>query len=123
MPGPILLEDLDIYKLAMDLSDEVWSVVENWGYFSKLSVGSQFVRATDSVSANIAEGYGRYFYADRKKFYYYSRGSLLESKTWLEMAHRRKLVNQVKYESLINKMREIHLLLNVYIKSIKQNIA
>ena len=42
----------------------------------------QFVEAADSISANIAEGYGRYFYKDRRVFCYYSRGSILETKNW-----------------------------------------
>jgi len=38
------------------------------------------VRAADSIPANIAEGYGRYFYKESKQFYFYSRGSIQETK-------------------------------------------
>lgn len=76
------LEDLDIYQLALEIGEDVWKVVGKWDAFSKRTLGRQFVDAADSISANIAEGYGRYFYKDRKIFCYYSRGSLLETKNW-----------------------------------------
>jgi four helix bundle protein len=49
-------ENLDVYRLAEKMADEVWSVVADWDYFAKNSVGMQLVDAADSVSANIAEG-------------------------------------------------------------------
>lgn len=76
MPENLLLDDLDIYQLAIEIGEYVWNMVSKWEYFSKKTVGGQFVEAADSIAANIAEGYGRFFYKDRKQFYYYSRGSL-----------------------------------------------
>ena len=46
--------------LAFDLSNYVWDVVLKWDYFSRDTVGKQYVKAIDSISANIAEGFGRY---------------------------------------------------------------
>ncbi|MBA4411197.1 MAG: four helix bundle protein [Bacteroidota bacterium] len=43
------------------------------------TIGAQFIEAADSISANIAEGFGRYHKKDKIKFYYYSRGSTFES--------------------------------------------
>jgi four helix bundle protein len=78
----IKLEDLDIYQLALEIGEDVWNAVQKWDHFPKRTVGEQFVDAADSISANIAEGYGRYFYKDRKIFCYYSRGSLMETRNW-----------------------------------------
>ena len=88
MPDSIPLEDLEIYKLSLELGEFVWNLVDKWDYFPKRTVGRQFVEAADSIAANIAEGYGRYFYKDSKQFCYYSRGSLMETK---------KLVNKIFY--------------------------
>ena len=117
----IRLEDLEIYKLAMEIGEIVWSVVESWEYFPKKTVGGQFVEAADSISANIAEGYGRYFYKDRKQFCYYSRGSLLESKGWATKALNRSLISQQDYDALIEKLKTLHHKLNIYIKKLKEN--
>jgi len=83
------LEELRVYQQAMEIGEEVWRIVVKWDYFSKDTVGKQFVRAIDSVAANLSEGFGRYHYKETKNFSYYSRGSLFESKTWLTKANSR----------------------------------
>lgn len=54
------LNDIDCYKRALKLSNYLWEIVIKWDYFAKNTVGTQFSTAIDSVSANIAEGFGRY---------------------------------------------------------------
>ncbi|MFA6402703.1 MAG: four helix bundle protein [Salinivirgaceae bacterium] len=54
------LNDISAYKIAFHLSNYVWDIVLTWDYFAKDTIGKQFVRSTDSISANIAEGFGRY---------------------------------------------------------------
>lgn len=64
----------------------------------KKVMGDQFIRATDSVGANIAEGYGRFHYLDRIKFYYNARGSLSEARFhWAELLNERGKVSQKDY--------------------------
>jgi four helix bundle protein len=70
-------------------------------------VGYQIIRSSDSIAANIAEGYGRYTPADRKKFYLYSRGSLEETKSWLRKLIRRKVLSESKateYKAIVEKL-------------------
>ena len=69
------LEKLEVYQLANEIGEIVWNTVVNWSYFEKDIVGKQFVRSADSISANIAEGYGRFSYKENIQFCYYSRGS------------------------------------------------
>ncbi|MFC4210150.1 four helix bundle protein [Pedobacter lithocola] len=40
----------------------MWNIVITWDYFSKDTIGKQLCRAANSISANIAEGYGRYHF-------------------------------------------------------------
>lgn len=122
MPENILLEDLEIYQLALEIGDDVWKIVDKWEYFAKKTIGCQFVDAADSIAANIAEGYGRYTFKDRKVFCYYSRGSLLETKTWLSKAFKRSLILNEIYEELIEKLKVLHHKLNTYIKKLKLSI-
>ena len=117
----ILLEDLEIYQLALEIGEYVWKIVLRWNYFEKRTTGSQFVEAADSIAANISEGYGRYFYKDRKQFCYYSRGSLMETKTWYTKAHNRGLITQEEFDLLNQKLKALHHKLNTYIKTLKDN--
>ncbi len=55
------IESLEIYTMAVNLGNLVWNEVAEWKYFEQKSVGIQFVRAADSIGANIAEGYGNFF--------------------------------------------------------------
>ena len=64
--------ELDVYKLAEELSDMVWHDFDKWNKKFQNTVGYQIIRSSDSIAANMAEGYGRYTPADRKKFYLYS---------------------------------------------------
>ena len=117
-----MLEDLEIYQLALEIGEDVWNVVSKWEYFSKKAIGGQFAEAADSIAANIAEGYGRYFYKDRKQFCYYSRGSLMETKTWALKSSKRNLITSKEYDALIEKLEVLHHKLNAYIKKLKQSV-
>lgn len=112
------LEELNVYTSADIISDKIWEVVEECDYYKKDTIGKQLVRAADSISANIAEGYGRYFFKENRKFCFYSRGSLLETKNWLGKAHRRNLISTELFNSLINELETLRKSLNAYIKYI-----
>ena len=88
--------ELDVYKLAEELSDMVWHGFDKWNKKVQYTGGYQIIRSSDSIAANIAEGDGRYTPADRKKFYVYSRGSLEETKSWLRKLIRRKVLSESK---------------------------
>jgi four helix bundle protein len=118
--GLMKLEEWQVYQLSMDLGDKIWQIVVNWDYFLKDTIGKQLVRAADSVSANLSEGFGRYFYKENKQLCYYSRGSLFEVKTWLTKAKNRKLIAENEFDNFIEDIDLIGKKLNSYIKSIGQ---
>ena len=97
----IPLKDLEVYKLARELSSTAWKAYEELSWQDKKIIGDQFIRAIDSIGANIAEGYRRYHYLDKIKFYYTSRASLSEACVhWLELLHERKKISSEKFESM-----------------------
>jgi four helix bundle protein len=109
------LNDLTCYKSAFAFSNEVWDLVIKWDYFTKDTIGKQFVNAADSISANIAEGFGRYHKKDKIKFYYYSLGSVKECADWCNKAKIRNLIAEdiyVKVNEVLERLpREIHQLI------------
>jgi len=111
--------ELDVYKLAEDLSDMIWDDFDKWSNKTQKTIGYQAKRSSDSIAANIAEGYGRYTPADRKKFYLYSRGSFEETKSWLRKLIRRKVISEsstVEYKAIIEQLGPK---LNAFINSTK----
>lgn len=120
--GYIRLGELEIYQISVELSGLVWNVFEGQDWQIRKVVGDQFVRAVDSIGANIAEGYGRFHYKDKVKFFYYSRGSLLESKHWAFLHKERSLIKEEQYNEIINKLNQLHKKLNLYIKSYHNNL-
>jgi four helix bundle protein len=86
-------EELEIYQLAEKLSDIIWDIVIKWDSFPPRTIGIQLVNSSDSVGANIAEGYGKGSNADRSRFAKISRGSLFETKHWTNKSYRRKLIS------------------------------
>ncbi len=105
--------------MALEVGEVVWGMVEKWEYLYKRHPGRQFTEAADSIAANIAEGHGRYFFKEKKQSCYYSRGSLLETKTWSYKSCRRSLISRDEYIGLLEKLNTLHHKLNIYIKGLK----
>ncbi|MDZ7611394.1 MAG: four helix bundle protein [Candidatus Moranbacteria bacterium] len=94
----IPVQDLEIYKLARELSKTGWKIYDQLNWQDKKTTGDQFIRATDSFGANFVEGYARYHFLDKIKFCYNARGSLSEaSDYWIELLKERNKVNQENY--------------------------
>ncbi|MBK6633361.1 MAG: four helix bundle protein [Chitinophagaceae bacterium] len=71
-------------------------------FLIKRRLGDQYLRAADSISLNISEGYGRYHYKENKNFCWYARGSLFETKSANQKAFNRKLITPEEFNSLHN---------------------
>lgn len=108
-------ENLRIYQLSENLAEKIWSIVEKWSYFDKDTVGKQIVRSADSVGANIAEGAGRYTFAENKRFGHIARGSLYETKHWLRRAFKRNLLMENEINEIKPLIDELAPKLNAYI--------
>lgn len=102
----------------MRIGEIVWSEVAGWNYFAKDTVGKQLVRCTDSIAANISEGFGRYHYAENKKFCFYARGSLDETITFLTKASSRGLISHDTVAQMKVDLTTLRKRLNSYIRSI-----
>ncbi len=115
----ILVQDLDVYKLARELSKIGWEIYSELTWQDKKVMGDQFIEATDSFGANIVESYGRFHYLDKIKFLYNARGSLMEAKDyWLELLLERNKVKKAKYQEYKKVSDNAQLKLQNFISSI-----
>lgn len=112
------IEDFEIYQEAMRIGDVIWEEVVRWDYFARDTVGKQLVKCADSIASNIAEGHGRFHFAENKNFCRYARGSLQETITFLTKAQKRNLIASEAASDLIEDLVTLRKRLNAYIRSI-----
>jgi four helix bundle protein len=112
-------EKLIVYQKAVDFADQICLRSENFtrGYGF---LADQLNRASVSISANIAEGNGRFTKPDRKNFFGIARGSVQECVPLLELARRRGLVTTDDHEALKSQLEEIARMLSGLIVSVRQ---
>ncbi len=112
------LEKLEVYILSRRVSKIAWDAYEKMDWRIKKIIGDQYIESTDSVGANTAEGYGRFHYLEKVKFYYNARGSLLESRHWNSLLYERKLITALSKDSYLLIYKDLRLGLNGLIKSV-----
>src|SRR5688572_2033281 len=112
------LEELEVYKVAMEIGEMVWAIVDTWEYFPKRTLGRQYVGAADSIAMNISEGYGRFHFKENRNFCYYSRGSAKETLTVTVKAKTRELLSEEDFNLLSQKLNSYFRLMFNYVKSI-----
>ena len=122
MENYLTLNDISAYKIAFELSNYVWDIVVKWDGFAKFTVGKQFTEAVDSVSANIAEGFGRYFKKDKINFYRYSKGSVSEAADWNNKSILRSLLTQDQFNHIKHQLELLPKEINNLIKFTDQKL-
>ncbi|MCF7794327.1 MAG: four helix bundle protein [Candidatus Cloacimonetes bacterium] len=116
------ISELNVYQNSLEFSNQIWNLCLKWNSFASNTVGYQIVKAADSISANLAEGYGRFHLKDNIHFCYYSSGSLEETKDWLRKSRTRNLISENTYQELTKEIVIIAKQLNKYITSLKKKI-
>jgi len=118
----IELKDLEVYQLSRKLSSIAWKIFCRMNFEDRKHIGDQFLRSVDSIGANIAEGYGRFHYLDKVRFYYNSRGSHFEEFThWLELLIEREKISGKEFDSINETAHILQIKLNNFIKSTAKN--
>lgn len=116
---PTSLEDVRVLKNAEQIADAIYKVASRWDEFAQDVVGKQIARAADSIGANIAESFGRFHFGEKIQFLYYARGSVFETKFWLNRAAVRDLMSSTDSESYVSRLTDIARQLNLYVSSLK----
>ena len=112
-------EDLRVLKSAEEIADSIWKRVVQWDEFAKDVVGKQMARSADSIGANIAESFGRYNFGEKLQFLYYSRGSLFETKYWLNRTQVRGLMTSDEARGYVDGLTGLARQLNTFTGGLK----
>ena len=116
------LEKLKVWQKAREYALAVYrTALKCLPVEEKYGLDPQLRRAASSIPANIAEGYGRYYYQDMIRFCYIARGSLEETVSHLTLAHDLNYLSPSVYRPLMAQASELTRLINGYIAYLKQS--
>jgi four helix bundle protein len=114
------LETLQVWQKAMAFAVKVCrQVLPSIPSQEKSSLVDQLRRSVQSIPANIAEGYGRFYYQESIHFCYIARGSLEETFSHITLAQQLHYLNDETFQSLASEIQEIRRMLNGYISFLK----
>jgi four helix bundle protein len=114
----IPLQELEVYRMTRRLSSMAWVIYQRLAFQQRKVWGDQMLESVDSVGANVTEGYARFHFSEKARFYYISRASLSEGVDhWIDLGFERGVVFDQEFEQ-INKIKsDVHVRLNNMIKS------
>jgi four helix bundle protein len=115
------LERLDVWRKAHQYALQIVKLVipnlppeENW------ALTNQLRRSAQSISANIAEGYGRYYYQETIRFCYIARGSLTETLSHLLFAKGAGYIPENLINPIIKDGEDLLRLITGYVSYLKR---
>ena len=101
-------EDLQVLKSAEVIADSIWKKVVEWDEFAKDVLGKQITRSV-----------GRFNFGEKLQFLYYSRGSLFETKYWLNRIQERKLMKPGEIREYVDGLTALARQLNAFASGLK----
>ena len=111
----ISFEDLTCWKKARALKKELYQLAKDLPRYEHYELGSQIRGASVSVTANIAEGYGRYHYQEKIQFARYARASVLELQDHLYTCLDAGYIDHKQFQYLYDHCNEVCRSINGYI--------
>lgn len=114
--------ELDAWKKARKLKNKLRNITALFPAEEKYRLSDQLIRSSRSISANIAEGHGRYTYKDQIHFCIQARGSLSETYNHCIDAFDEKLINAEAMKELKKEINECERFLNGYINWLREQL-
>lgn len=110
--------DLEVWQEARALTIALYNLTRSFPKAEQFGLTAQMKRASISIMANIAEGFGRYHYRDKARFYYQARGSLLEIQNFVLVARDLGLIDSDVASQLMSEGKHIQKVLNGLINAV-----
>ena len=103
----LTLNEIDAYKISHKLSNYLWLLINKWDFLAQKSIGLNFMNSVDSISANLAMGFGSYSKADKIRFYRISFSYVYECFDWNEKSKMRKIIDAEQYSAILNDLKKL----------------
>jgi four helix bundle protein len=115
--------DLIVWQKGHKLVLVIYQLTKSFPSEEKFGIISQIQRAVTSITANIAEGYERYYFKDKIRFYYNSRASLAEVQNFLFIVKDLGFIQENDFDDIFPQTTEVAKLINGLIKSTENQIS
>jgi len=120
MPGNIKnFYNLNAWRKAHEFVLEIYKTTKKFPKEELYGITSQLRRASASIAANIAEGFSRYHYNDKIRFYHNARGSVSETQNFLFLAKDLSFLNEKEFKDIFGLSEEVNKLINGLVRSIE----
>ena len=116
-------EDLEVYKAAREFRKKMYGVARRLPDFEKFGLASQIRRAAVSLTNNMAEGHGRYHFADQVRFFLGSRGLLQELVDDINVCNDEKYLEGDEITELKGEAWRVLGLINGYLRYLRDRKA
>lgn len=114
--GITTFEDLDVWKFSVQIRKDISRLVKSFPSEEKFRLADQMIRASRSLTANIAEGFGRYHFQESIQFCRQARGSLYELIDHLHVAVEESYLSKDQFEKLREDVVRATKILNGYVR-------
>ncbi len=113
-------EQLVAWQKAQGLAVLIYQITKTFPSDERFALMDQMRRAANSVSANIAEGFGRRTSKDKIQFYSIAYGSVLEVKNYLYLAEKLGYMVEPDKKDAIGNVVDVQKLINSLIRAVKK---
>ncbi len=114
------LQQLEVWRKSRILRNNISELAKKFPPEEKFRLIDQITRSSRSITANIAEGHGRYHFQENIQFCRQARGSLTETFDHLSVALDEKYIGNQEFERLTGEIETLTKMINGYISYLKK---
>ncbi len=111
--------DLEAWQVSHELVLQIYKLTNSFPQNEQFGITSQLRRAVSSITANIAEGFARYHYKDKTRFYYQARGSAFEVLNFTILAKDLGFITESSYKLITEQISMSAKLINGLVRSVE----
>jgi four helix bundle protein len=115
-----IFTDLEAWKIGRQLRKKVYEIATGLPETEKYGLGRQRRTAAISVTANIAEGFGRFHYQENIQFCRQARGSIAEIQDYLTVSLDQRYIPKKVYTEAFRLSQKAAKVLNGYIRMLNR---
>jgi four helix bundle protein len=115
-------KELKCWQASRELRKMLYKIANKLPDREKYALGSQLRRCAVSITANIAEGYGRYHYKENIQFCRQGRASMYEAEDLIITCKDENYIDEATYSDTISRMVEARKLLDGYIRYLSKEL-